>query len=480
MMRYLRPQGWRHLLVLLLAGTAVIALVLAGIVSLWTAARIRTQSFNAGEFGEVQLFQPAASSGRVVVLVSDSDGWSHADTRQAKRLAKAGAIVVGLDLADLLPRLNEQTEGCHWISGDLEAVSRAVQQARGFTRYHPPVLVGRGDGGMLVLGAAAQALPRMFAGAVVTELDRVLPLTAPICLDQAPGQSADGPLYPLPASPNTPVTLLRATGDDDPGPLPDGLRREDQDGEDLAEQVADIAIRLDGIGPQPDPVAGIPVVEIPAEADVKEAVDADTLAIIWSGDGGWRDIDSSMGDALAARGIPVAGIDSFEYFWHTRTPDEMARDLDRLIRHYTSLWGRHKVLLIGYSFGADTLPFAVSRLPDEDKAALRLLGLLSPSRGADFQINVAAYLGNSDEGAFPLMPEMAKLSDLPIACLYGEEDADDSLCTEPGFTAGHILKLAGGHHFDGDYDGLLDRLLAAAGIAPSAASGEKQSNTVAR
>jgi len=42
-----------------------------------------------------------------------------------------------------------------------------------------------------------------------------------------------------------------------------------------------------------------------------------------------------------------------------------ARDLARVIEHYTRTWNKPRVLLIGYSQGADVLPFLVNRLPEE-------------------------------------------------------------------------------------------------------------------
>ena len=35
-----------------------------------------------------------------------------------------------------------------------------------------------------------------------------------------------------------------------------------------------------------------------------------------------------------------------------------------MIEHYTRTWNKARVLLIGYSQGADVLPFLVNRLPD--------------------------------------------------------------------------------------------------------------------
>jgi type IV secretory pathway VirJ component len=48
------------------------------------------------------------------------------------------------------------------------------------------------------------------------------------------------------------------------------------------------------------------------------------MAIIYSGDGGWADLDRRLGIAFIDRGIPVLGINTFKYYWRKRTPDESA------------------------------------------------------------------------------------------------------------------------------------------------------------
>src|SRR6185437_14540758 len=97
----------------------------------------------------------------------------------------------------------------------------------------------------------------------------------------------------------------------------------------------------------PGSLEGLPIVEVPASGD------SDSFAVLVSGDGGWAGIDKEVAGALAEKGIPVAGIDSLRYFWSPRTPAGMAKDLDRILRYYSSEWHRKHALVIGYSQGAD-------------------------------------------------------------------------------------------------------------------------------
>jgi type IV secretory pathway VirJ component len=45
-----------------------------------------------------------------------------------------------------------------------------------------------------------------------------------------------------------------------------------------------------------------------------------------------------------------------------------------------------------------------------------------------------------------------------VQCVYGEEE-EDSLCRAPLFRGTELIETKGGHHFDGDYRALAQRIL---------------------
>jgi type IV secretory pathway VirJ component len=200
----------------------------------------------------------------------------------------------------------------------------------------------------------------------------------------------------------------------------------------------------------------LPLVELPVDTA------GSVMAVIYSGDGGWRDIDKDIAGYLQSKGVPVVGVDSLRYFWAEKKPDQTAKDLDRILEHYRAAWHRPDVLLIGYSFGADVLPFAYNRLPPAAKAAVRRLVLLGPSLSADFEIHVTGWLGlDSGPEAPPLAPELKRLDPGLVECVYGREE-EDSGCTLPELAGATLVKTEGGHHFDGDYVTLAQDILAGA------------------
>jgi type IV secretory pathway VirJ component len=202
----------------------------------------------------------------------------------------------------------------------------------------------------------------------------------------------------------------------------------------------------------------LPLVELSAKDPQGSPLD-DCLAVILSGDGGWASIDKSLGEALAARGIPVVGWNSLQYFWSAKDPDVAGADLVRILRHYLSAWQKKKVLLIGYSMGAENLPFLVNRLPADLLPALRGVALLGPGKSAAFEFHISYWLGGSSGSAYPVLPEIERISTEKLLCVYGEEETD-SLCRELPEGKGKAVMMKGSHHFGGNYQALVDAVLA--------------------
>ncbi|MEO7067064.1 MAG: AcvB/VirJ family lysyl-phosphatidylglycerol hydrolase [Rhodanobacter sp.] len=218
-------------------------------------------------------------------------------------------------------------------------------------------------------------------------------------------------------------------------------------------------------------------VVLPAAAKVAPpAGQGDVLTIIYSGDGGWADLDRQLGGAFAAHGLPVLGVNSFKYYWRMRTVDESAAQLDALMTKYLTQWHKQRVWLVGFSFGADVLPSIIDKLSSENRARITQLVLLSPSRDLTFEIQFEGYMvarGRIKAFAKQLLEKFNKVphydtmppvqalnNQFPVVCYYGEDDADDSLCTDKGLpTWVQVHAKKGNHHFDGGYQPLAEQMM---------------------
>ncbi|MDP9046028.1 MAG: virulence factor, partial [Pseudomonadota bacterium] len=232
----------------------------------------------------------------------------------------------------------------------------------------------------------------------------------------------------------------------DPGPalVPAGF----------AAAYATLAANEKGLAPPPAQLADLPVIELPVAAP------GTRLVVLLSGDGGWAAIDKGIANALVQKGVPVVGLDTLRYFWTPRTPEGLAADLDRVIRFYADRWKRSDIVLVGYSQGADVLPFAINRLPVRTRSQVRLAALLGLGQQAAFEFHVTNWIGPS--GDKPILPEAQRLVAASTLCVYGQ-DEKDSLCPTLSPAHARLLELPGGHHFGGNYEALAGRILDAIG-----------------
>jgi type IV secretory pathway VirJ component len=199
-------------------------------------------------------------------------------------------------------------------------------------------------------------------------------------------------------------------------------------------------------------VQDLPLVEVPANT----ATDRREMAIIVTGDGGWAELDKSVAAGLADAGIPTVGLSSLRYFWTPRTPETAAADLARIITHYGAAWRTDHVILVGYSFGADVLPFLVNRLEPAARAKVARVALLGIGTTATFEFHVAEWVGQSRGPEYPTVPEIDRLT-VPLTCVQGA--TEDSACGQIRNPRARVVTVGAGHHFRGEYARLVEAIL---------------------
>lgn len=442
----------------LLVLTLAIVLCLAGVGS----PRAASTGVDGLTLGRLDLVLPAGSPQGLVFLFSDLGGPTPEFDRAAAQLADLGLIVAPVALRPFLDRQDATGRDCLYLVGDIEETSRRIQAEGGRGRYLTPIVAGTGMGAAVAYAALAQAPDATLAGAASdgfsTHIDTKIPLCAGAPATAAAGGGFDYAPSPLPgwwriAATETQADAARAFAAE-AGAADDAVVSLISGG-DLGARLAKL-LEAPLAAAVADTLEGLPLVELPVSAP------GDLMAVIYSGDGGWRDIDKQIAGRLQDKGIPVVGVDSLRYFWSEKSPEQIAADLDLIMDHYRDAWQRPDVVLVGYSFGADALPFAYNRLPKDQQAHVRRLALLGLAQKADLQIHVTGWLGSDvHEGELPILPELVQIPPSLIQCFYGIEE-DDTACTLPELKGAHLVRTEGGHHFDGNYEALADAIMASA------------------
>lgn len=439
------------------------ALLLAlGTAAHWQWQRIRPYGIDHDELGTVRVYRSWWRLRGVIFVLSPASGWSSADEDVAERFARRGYHVLGIDTGQWLARENAHS-GCVYLPSLLENFSRDQQRRLGPGDYRLPSLVGQREGATLIYMTHLQAPPLSFEAAVALNPVPQLPLRTGFCNHPAESQEPKGqivrvekrnPAVPLRIWSTTSATTAErdfaraADGPDAKFTTPDGALFDQYHValESLKSEAASSGLK------------DLPLVEVLPERATQPA-----FAIIYSGDGGWRDLDKTLAGVLAEKGMPVVGYDTLSYFWREKPPEAAAQDLARVIRFYRERWHRSEVVLIGFSFGANVMPFLYNRLPSDVRSSVKLVSLLSPERGTAFSVNPTEWVHIKTDRAKlrPIEPELAKVPRAIVQCVYGEEEVDDSVCVLPAGVATKVLRKPGGHHFDEDYDRLANDVLAA-------------------
>ncbi len=182
----------------------------------------------------------------------------------------------------------------------------------------------------------------------------------------------------------------------------------------------------------------------------------DTLAVFLTGDGGWRAIDQKVTEYFNSHGISVVGVNSMTYFLRKRTPDEVAEYISNLIDSYKAKYSRSRVMIIGYSFGADIVPFVANRLQfrRNDISAAVMLGVAAYS---PFEVTYSEWMGHL-QGDYATMPEIEGIKNIPMFFAGGSND-NSTIAHTLDRKKYDVVIINGGHHFDENYYNLAKVIL---------------------
>jgi type IV secretory pathway VirJ component len=452
-----------------------IVVVLFGVLLFSGAVRAGEESFSFRPFGKVFLYRGDSRSTGVVLFVSGDGGWNKGVVDMARELSGLSSVVVGVDITRYLKAPSSAGGACSYPAADFEALSKYVQKKLHYPRYTLPVLVGYSSGAALVYAVLAQSPPNTFRGGISLGFCPELKLRKPLCrgegLEAKPGIPGKGELFLPDKKLETPWIVLQGTIDEVcsvdearsfVGRIPEAdiviLPKVGHGFSVKKNWMPEFKKAFEGLKTGQESantsLNDLPLVEVPAEGSA-----SNFFAVIISGDGGWAGLDREVGGALAERGIPVVGLNALQYFWTKRTPEGASEDLARILRHYLRAWNKNDIVLVGYSLGADVLPFMANRLPADLLDRVREIALLGPGRKTEFEFHLSEWLSGSEGAAAkPILPEVEKLRGKNMLCVYGAGEKE-SLCPEMGHDLAESMRMPGGHHFGGQYESIARMIL---------------------
>lgn len=186
----------------------------------------------------------------------------------------------------------------------------------------------------------------------------------------------------------------------------------------------------------------LPITEVAADS-------GSTLALFLSGDGGWAGGDRAVAQALARSGVAVVGLDMRKYLRAAhQSPESTARDAAEIFERYATAWHRDRLVLVGYSRGANLAPFVVSRLPEATRRRLALVALIGLGDRASFEFHWEDLLHDVPRKTdLPTRPELDRIRGTRILCVYGEGEKG-SLCPSLDPSLARVVRHGGGHVLD--------------------------------
>lgn len=197
-----------------------------------------------------------------------------------------------------------------------------------------------------------------------------------------------------------------------------------------------------------------------APSATTDARAAKPLVLILSGEGGWRAFDVQLATWFVSAGYWVGGIDCMKYFW---TPQDDRDALAGDVRSYAEALTRAagapadaRVVLAGYSFGADLAPWIAGASRGNGRIAA--LVMIGPDRTGSLEARVSEILGLAPkEHVFDTASALADSKSIPVLFVHGGKDGSSAAPTlAAGYRGPKILAVVPGatHHFAGHEDEL--------------------------
>jgi type IV secretory pathway VirJ component len=462
--------------------TIIFTIVLAFILISTSRADSDYDTLNVAPFGKVYIYNHTPVPGNVAILISGDGGWKSGVLGFAEAFSKMNTLVIGVDILRYFKELRQRQGECYNVAADFVQLATEIEKKYNFSEYKPPVIMGYSSGATLVYGILAQARPETFIGGISLGFCSDIELPKMLCQKNGlteevykegksyflhPDAKLGNPWIVLQGkldrvcSYSDVVDFVKKTTDAELITLPNVghgfsrwsdfmpqwkdafIRLTTNYGKNKKEEITTVQEKPASPDESVDKVNNLPLILTTAKYQKKEA----PVALLISGDGGWYGFEQNISNYLSDNGIPTVGLDAKKYFWKRRTPEETAEDIALSLTYYAKEWGKENFMLIGYSLGAELVPFILNRLPEGMKTKTKSAVLLSPATTTDFEIHISNMLGmGNHKNTYDVIEEIKKNQKVPILIILGEGEKSEVPELLNG-TSVKVNKIPGDHHY---------------------------------
>ena len=450
---------------------------------------VRVDSMTVAPFGKVHVYVPDGPPTSVTIMISGDAGWKYGVLDFAKHFAERNSLVIGVDILRYYTDLRKRDGDCLHIATDFVALATEAERQYGIPEYKEPLVMGYSSGATMVYALLCQSRPGTFQGGISLGFCPDVELPKAFC------ESNGLKLHPL---------VNRKSFDLDPdsklsepwvvlqGKL-DQICNYKNTADFIAGCTDAVLVPLEHVGhgfgkwsdfmPQWEqafdkmtkPLTGntnnatAPQVDTDLPLIITPAKTPDPLAplvFFISGDGGWYSFEGNMSDRMAENGTPTVGLDAKKYFWDRKTPEETTAAVEKTCKAYMARFNKQTLVLMGYSMGAEVLPFIFANLSSEMKTAVKGSVLLSPGEMADFEVHITNMLGiGNSSNTYDVVKELRQIAPSTSILIITGEKEDSTLPKELAATGIKFAQVPGDHHYDND-PGSIVRVLKAQGLVP--------------
>lgn len=150
--------------------------------------------------------------------------------------------------------------------------------------------------------------------------------------------------------------------------------------------------------------------------------------LLFSGDWGWTPVHQETASWLANHGRYVVGINSAEYFKRRLEPPDWVRDVRTLrafVNEKAGLPAGTPVLLVGFTWGAELLPYVLNRGGAEGFAGALLIGPDEDSASVyRVTLQMKSRVPSPAEEQFRVPDELRRMAPIPTVFMQGELDTE--------------------------------------------------------